>query len=67
MPGPRAGRHKDGIASLAAHAEYIGGVPVRPGPFLTGVAQQAGPAASVEASVLFGARVSMVDRRFRWP
>ncbi|GGK88533.1 PIG-L deacetylase family protein [Mangrovihabitans endophyticus] len=45
-----------GIASLAAHAEYTKGLGAggpEPGPMLTWVANQAGPALGVEAAVLF--------------
>jgi LmbE family N-acetylglucosaminyl deacetylase len=44
-----------GIASLAAHAEYTKGLGVggpEPGPFLTWMARQAGPALGVEAALL---------------
>jgi LmbE family N-acetylglucosaminyl deacetylase len=48
-----------GIASLAAHAEYkgLGATGPEPGPFLTWMARQAGPAMGVEAAVLFDAHV----------
>jgi LmbE family N-acetylglucosaminyl deacetylase len=45
-----------GIASLAAHAEYTKGLGAggfAPGPFLTWIARQAGPAMGVEEAVLF--------------
>jgi LmbE family N-acetylglucosaminyl deacetylase len=45
-----------GIASLAAHAEYTKGLGAggfEPGPFLTWVAGEAGPAMGVESAVLF--------------
>jgi LmbE family N-acetylglucosaminyl deacetylase len=45
-----------GIASLAAHVEYTKGLGMsgsEPGPFLTWLARQAGPALGVEAAVLF--------------
>jgi LmbE family N-acetylglucosaminyl deacetylase len=45
-----------GIASLAAHAEYtkaLGASAFEPGPFLTWMARQGGPALGVEAAVLF--------------
>ncbi len=44
-----------GIASLAAHAEYTKGLGLggpEPGPFLTWLAHQAGPAMGVEAALL---------------
>ncbi len=49
-----------GIASLAAHAEYTQGLGAggfAPGPFLTWVANAAGPALGVESAVLFDVHV----------
>jgi LmbE family N-acetylglucosaminyl deacetylase len=45
-----------GILSLAAHAQYTSGLGMagpEPGPFLTWMARQSGPALGVEAAVLF--------------
>ena len=58
-----------GIASLAEHREYtasLGSAAFEPGPFLTWIARQAGPALGVEAAVLFDVHVLIPDAPPPW-
>src|SRR4051794_3680652 len=58
-----------GIASLAAHAEYtkgLGGGGPEPGPMLTWMARQHGPALGVEAAVLFDVHVLVFEGPPPW-
>ena len=58
-----------GIASLAAHAEYtrgLGAAGPEPGPFLTWMARQAGPAMGVAEAVLFDTHVLIPQGPLPW-